>query len=173
MAAHRSPVISAAGHVAVGEARLAQGDVKAAADEANIALRLIRGVEAGGLVAAPLQALQGAFLLRTGQQAKGRSTIEGVVRKVRALQGPDNWTQALFTLEALARTARDAGEWDLAEWIAQQMLQHDPNYAGTQYALGLVAQHKGDAAGSRKAFDLAKRYWSKADANLPELKQLR
>jgi hypothetical protein len=146
--------------------------LKAAADEANIALRLIRGVEAGGLVAAPLQALQGAFLLRTGQQAKGRSTIEGVVRKVRALPGPDNWTQALFTLEALARTARDAGEWDLAEWIAQQMLQHDPNYAGTQYALGLVAQHKGDAAGSRKAFDLAKRYWSKADANLPELKQL-
>jgi tetratricopeptide (TPR) repeat protein len=166
-------VISAAGHVATGEARLAQGDFKAAADEANTALRLIRGVQAGGLVATPLQALQGAFLLRTGQKEKGRSTIEDVVRKVRALPGPDNWTQALFTLERLARAARDAGEWDLAEWIAQQMLQHDPNYAGTHYALGLVAQHKGDAAASRKAFDLAKQYWSKADAGLPELKQLR
>ena len=120
-----------------------------------------------------MQALQGAFLLRTGQKEKGRSTIEDVVRKVRALPGPDNWTQALFTLERLARAARDAGEWDLAEWIAQQMLQHDPNYAGTHYALGLVAQHKGDAAASRKAFDLAKQYWSKADAGLPELKQLR
>ena len=173
MIAHRSPVISAAGHVATGEARLAQGDFKAAADEANTALRLIRGVQAGGLVATPLQALQGAFLLRTGQKEKGRSTIEDVVRKVRALPGPDNWTQALFTLERLARAARDAGEWDLAEWIAQQMLQHDPNYAGTHYALGLVAQHKGDAAASRKAFDLAKQYWSKADAGLPELKQLR
>jgi len=172
MIAHRSPVISAAGHVAAGEARLAQGEFKAAADEANTALRLIRGAEAGGLVATPLQALQGAFLLRTGQNAKGRSTIEGVVHKVRALPGPDNWTQALFTLEALARTARDAGEWDLAEWIAQQMREHDPNYAGTHYALGLVAQHKGDAAASRKAFDLAKRYWSKADADLPELKRI-
>jgi tetratricopeptide (TPR) repeat protein len=172
MTAHRSPVISAAGHVAAGEARLAQGELKAAADEANTALRLIRGVEAGGLVATPLQALQGAFLLRTGEKEKGRSTIEGVVRKVRALPGPDNWTQALFTLEALARTARDAGEWDLAGWIAQQMREHDPNYAGTHYALGLVAQHKGDTAASRKAFDLAKRYWSKADADLPELKQI-
>jgi tetratricopeptide (TPR) repeat protein len=172
MTAHRSPVISAAGHVAAGEARLAQGELKAAADEANTALRLIRGVEAGGLVATPLQALQGAFLLRTGQKEKGRSTIEGVVRKVRALPGPDNWTQALFTLEALARTARDAGEWDLADWIALQMREHDPNYAGTHYALGLVAQHKGDTAASRKAFDLAKRYWSKADADLPELKQI-
>lgn len=172
MTAHRSPVISATGHVAAGEARLAQGDFKAAADEANTALRLIRGIEAGGLVATPLQALQGAFLLRTGQKAQGRSTIEGVVRKVRSLPGPDNWTQALFTLEALARTARDAGEWDLAEWIAQQMLQHDPNYAGTHYALGLVAQHKGDVAGSRKAFDQAKRYWNKADADLPELKNI-
>jgi tetratricopeptide (TPR) repeat protein len=172
MTAHRSPVISATGHVAAGEARLALGDFKAAAGEANAALRLIRGVQGGGLVATPLQALQGAFLLRTGQKEKGRSTIEDVVRKVRALPGPDNWTQALFTLERLARTARDAGEWDLAEWIAQQMQQHDPNYAGTHYALGLIAQHKGDAAVARKAFDLAKRYWSKADPDLPELKTI-
>jgi tetratricopeptide (TPR) repeat protein len=173
MAAYRSPVVSAAGHVAAGEARLALGEFKAAADEANTALRLIRGAEAGGLVAMPLQALQGAFLLRTGQKEKGRSTIEDVVRKVRALPGPDNWTQALFTLEALARTARDAADWDLAEWIARQMREHDPNYAGTHYALGLAAEHKGDAAASRAEFDLARRYWKNADANLPELKQLR
>jgi hypothetical protein len=172
MAANRSPVVSAAGHVMAGEARLLGGDFKAAADEANAALRLIRGAEAGGLVAAPLQALQGAFLLRTGQKAKGRSTIEDVVRKVRALPGPDNWTQALFTLEALARTARDAGDWELAGWIAQQMRDHDPQYAGTHYALGLVAEHRADAAASRAEFDLAKRYWKNADADLAELKKI-
>ena len=172
MAAHRSPVISAAGHVAAGEARLALGEFQAAADEANTALRLIRGAEAGGLVETPLQALQGAFLLRTGQKARGHAAIEEVVRKVRALPGPDNWTQALFTLEALARTARDAGEWDLAGWVAQQMREHDPNYAGTHYALGLAAQHRGDTAAMRAAFDLAKRYWKSADADLPELKKI-
>ncbi len=172
MAAHRSPVVSAAGHVAVGEARLALGEFKAAADEANAALRLIRGVEAGGLVATPLQALQGGFFLRTGQRDKGRLTIEDVVRKVRALPGPDNWVQALYTIDALGRTARDAGEWDLADWLAQQMLQHDPNYGGTHYALALVAQHKGDAAASRAEFDLAKKFWKNADADLAELKRI-
>jgi tetratricopeptide (TPR) repeat protein len=172
MAAHRSPVVSAAGHVAIGEARLALGEFKAAADEANAALRLIRGVEAGGLVATPLQALQGGFFLRSGQPDKGRSTIEDVVRKVRALPGPDNWVQALFTIEALGRTARDAGDWDLAGWLAQQMLQHDPNYGGTHYALALVAQHKGDAAASRAEFDLAKKFWKNADADLAELKRI-
>jgi tetratricopeptide (TPR) repeat protein len=172
MAAQRSPVVSAAGHVAMGEARMALGDVKAAADEANAALRLIRGVEAGGLVAAPLQALQGAFFLRTGQREKGRSTIQEVVRNVRALPGPDNWTQALFTIEALGRSARDAGEWELAGWLARQMLEHDPNYAGTHYALALVAEHKGDAAVSRAEFDLAKKFWKNADADLPELKRI-
>lgn len=173
MAGHRSPVVSAAGHVAAGQARLALGEYKAAADEANAALRVMRGAEAGGLVTTPLKALQGEFFLRTGQKEKGRSMLEEVARNVRALQGPDAWTQALFTLEALARTARDAGEWDLVGWIAQQMLAHDPNYAGTHYALGLVAQHNGDAAASRAEFDLAKRYWKNADADLPELKQLR
>ena len=173
MAGHRSPVVSAAGHVAAGEARLALGEFAAAADEANAALRLIRGVEGGGLVATPLQALQGGFFLRTGQKEKGRALLEEVARKVRAAPGPDAWTQALFTLEAMSRTARDAGEWDLAAWVAGQMLEHDPHYAGTQYAVGLVAQHKGDAAGSRAAFALARKYWANADADLPELKQLR
>ena len=172
MASHRSPVVSAAGHVAAGQARLAMREFKAAADEANLALRLMRGADAGGLVAVPLQALQGAFLLRTGQPEKGRPMLEEVVRKLRAVPGPDAWTQALFTLEALARTARDAGAWELAAWIAQQMFEHDPNYAGTHYALGLVAQHKGDRASSRAEFDLAKRFWKHADPDLAELKQL-
>src|SRR5262249_30524294 len=83
MALHRSPVVSAAGHVAAGQARLALGQFQAAADEANAALRAIRGAEGGGLVAVPLQALQGEFFLRTGQKEKGRGTLEEVAKKVR------------------------------------------------------------------------------------------
>jgi tetratricopeptide (TPR) repeat protein len=173
LASHRSPVVAAIGHVAAGQAKLALGDPKAAADEANAALRLVRGAEGGGLVAIPLQTLQGEFFLRTGQQAKGRPMLEEVVRKLRALPGPDAWTQTLFTLDSLARAARDAGEWDLAEWLARQMLDHDPNYAGTHYALGLAARHRGDGTGARREFDLAKQYWKNADPDLPELKQVR
>lgn len=168
LAAHRSPVVSAIGHVAAGHARLAMGDYKAASEEANAALRLIRGAEGGGLVAVPLQALQGEFLLRTGQTEKGRPMLEDVARKVRAAAGPDAWTQALFTLEAIARAARDSGAWDVAGWAARQMLDHDPHYAGTHLALGLVAQHNGDPAAARSAFELVREYWKNADRDLPE-----
>jgi tetratricopeptide (TPR) repeat protein len=171
--AHRAPVVSATGHVAAGFAHLALRDYKAASDAANAALRLIRGAEGGALVAAPLQLLQGEFFLRTGQKEKARPLLEEVAKKVRAAPGPDAWTQALFALETIARAARDAGDWPLASWAAGQMLAHDPHYAGTHLALGLVAQQKGDAAAATREFALVRQYWKNADPDLVEWKQLK
>ena len=65
--------------------------------------------------------------------------MERAAQKWRALPGPDAWTQSLFRLEAMARAARDVGDWPLAARMAQLMLEHDPAYAGTHYALALVA----------------------------------
>jgi tetratricopeptide (TPR) repeat protein len=170
LASHRSPVVSAAGHVAAGQARLALGEFKAASDEANTALRLMRASpEGAGLVATPLLALQGEFFLRTGQKDKAKPMLEEAAKQARAAPGPDAWTQALFTLEAIARAAREAGDWELAGWAARQMLEHDPNYAGSHYALALVAEHKGDAAAARAERALVAKYWQQADAALPEL----
>ncbi len=173
MASHRSPVVSAAGHVAAGEAQLALGRYQAATNEANAALREVRGAEAGGLVAAPLQALQGEFFLRTGQRDKGRSMLREVAKKARAAPGPDAWTQALFTLEAIAKAAREVGDWELAAWTADEMRDHDPHYAGTHYALMLVAEHNGDAQAARAERAQFEKYWKDADRDLPELKRLR
>ena len=171
LTSHRSPVVSAAGHVAAGEAQLALGRFQAAADEANAALRAMRGAEAGGLVAAPLQALEGEFFLRTGQRDKGRSMLQEMAKKARATPGPDAWTQTLFTLEAIARAAREVGDWELAAWTADQMRDHDPHYAGTHYALMLVAEHNGDAQTARSERTLFEKYWKDADRDLPELKR--
>jgi len=49
------------------------------------------------------------------------------------------------------------------------MKDHDPAYAGTRYALALVAEHKGDRALARREFEAALGYWQKADPELPEL----
>ncbi|MCU1382714.1 MAG: hypothetical protein JWL71_1411 [Acidobacteria bacterium] len=166
MAAHRSPIVSAAGHIEAGRARLALAQFKEAADEGNTALRLMRGAEGGRIVATPLQALQGEFLLRTGKTAQGRSMLEAVVHTSRALPGPDAWTQALFTIEAIARAAREVGDWDFAAWAAGEMLAHDPNYAGTHDALALVADHRGDTTTARTERALAATYWTHADADL-------
>jgi len=168
MAAHRSPVVSAAGHVEAGRARLALRQFKEAADEGNTALRLMRGTEGAGLVADSLQAFQGEFLLRTGKAAQGRPMLEDVVRKARARPGPDAWAQALFTIEAIARAAREVGDWELAAWAARQMLEHDPNYAGSHEALALVAEHGGDGQTARSERALVAKYWKNAD---PEVRK--
>lgn len=164
MIAHRSPIVSATGHIMAGGARLALGDFKAAADEANAALRLMRANPIGaGLAANALQQLQGEFLLRTGQRDKARPMLEELVKNVRSAPGPDAWSQALFTLEAIARTAREVGDWNLAQWMADQMIQHDPNYAGSHYARALAAEHNGDQPAAAAAMALARQFWKNAD----------
>jgi tetratricopeptide (TPR) repeat protein len=174
MVDHPSPVVSAMGHILAGRAALGAGRFGQGAAEANTALKLLRGVTQGaGLVTTPFEQLQGEFFLRTGQSEKGRAMLEGVIRKVRALPGPDEWTQALFTLESIARAARDVGDWDLAGRVAREMVEHDPSYAGSHYAVGLAARQAGDHQRARTEFALAEKYWNQADADLPELREVR
>jgi len=75
-------------------------------------------------------------------------------------------------LEAIAKTARDSGDWNLAESVARDMIEHDPTYAGGYFALGLVAEHAGHAAQAREQFVAAEKFWSKADKDLPELRRI-
>jgi tetratricopeptide (TPR) repeat protein len=174
MAAHRAPIVSAAGHVEAGRALLLQGQFQAATEEANAALRLMRSAPNGaGLVATPLKALHGEFFLRTGERDKGRAMLEEVTRAVRAAPGPDAWTQATFEIEAIARAARDTGAWELADWAARQMIEHDSRYAGAHYARALVARHAGDEKTAGAELALAAQYWTKADPDLPELQTIR
>jgi tetratricopeptide (TPR) repeat protein len=174
MASHPSPLVSAIGHVESGEARLALKEPRAAADEANAALRLMRSSpEGAGIVAPALRQLQGELLMLRGQRDQGRAALQQVAKDIRAAPGPDAWVQALFTLEAIARAAREAGDWEFAAWAAQQMLEHDPNYAGTHYAIGLVARHNGHHAAARSAFERARTLWAHSDPGLPELQDLK
>src|SRR5579864_2605306 len=92
---------------------------------------------------------------------------------VRAMPGPDAWCAARFELEAIAQTARQLDDWGLAEFTAQQMIEHDPSYAGGYFALGMVAEHAGEGAKARQQFAMAEKFWSKADKDLPELGQVR
>jgi tetratricopeptide (TPR) repeat protein len=173
LAGHPSPVVSAIGHVEAGEALLTAGRFAQAADESNAALAALRrATEGQNLVAPALKQLQGEFFLRTGQGQKGRTMLDQVAREVRARPGPDNWSEALFTLEAIARAAREVGDWELARTLARQLFEHDPSYAGTHFALALVAGHDGDAGKARAEFALARGYWRKADPDLIELKRI-
>jgi tetratricopeptide (TPR) repeat protein len=171
---HPSPVVQATGHIEAGFALLALNRPADGATSSNAALRVLRSAQAGqGLAAIALEALQGEFMLRTAQRDKGRQVMERAAQKWRGLPGPDAWTQSLFRLEALARAARSVGDWPLAARLAQVMLEHDPNYAGTHFALGLVSHHNsGTSAATLREFALAEKAWAGADADLPELKTI-
>jgi tetratricopeptide (TPR) repeat protein len=172
--AHPSLVVQATGHIEAGFAQLAMKRPADGATSSNAALKSLRSAQAGqGLAAIALEALQGEFLLRTAQREKGRQVMERAAQKWRSLPGPDAWTQSLFRIEALARAAREVGDWALAARMAQLMLEHDPNYGGTHFALGLVAHHNtGTSDTTLRAFALAEKAWASADRDLAELKTM-
>jgi tetratricopeptide (TPR) repeat protein len=175
LAAHPSPLVGAIGHVMTGRAYLAAGQYKEAAGAANAALKALRAASAGQAIVAPeLEVLQGEFFLRTGQPEKGRAMLDEVVRRLReGGAGPDTWAQTLFTIESIARAARQAGDWEFAGFAARQLAAQDGRYAGAHYALGLVAEHNGDTRTALSEFALAEKAWSKADADLQELRDIR
>jgi len=116
-----------------------------------------------------IEALRAEILLREGKTEEGRAMFKTVQRKLRALLGPDAWSQALFRLESIAQVAREAGDWELAEYTAKQMLEHDPAYGGSHYALALVDEHRRQNSAAEKGFARAEEQWRNADAELPEL----
>jgi tetratricopeptide (TPR) repeat protein len=171
------PATRTIGHIIASQALLVMNQMVAAREELAGAERDLRDVprSAGGVLVSQsavepeVEALRAEILLRSGEIAKGRTIMKGVESKLRALLGPDAWSMTLFRLEFIARIAREVGDWELAEYTAQQMLEHDPSYAGTHYALALVAEHKGDTSTTQQEFATSEKYWSHADPDLPEL----
>jgi tetratricopeptide (TPR) repeat protein len=169
----------AVGHVYAGHALLVLGRIREATEELTAAEKEGQALShVGAMVTRSslepyVEGLRAEIYLRSGKMKEGREILKEVMRKLRAVPGPDAWSQGLFRLEAIARSAREVGDWELAEYTARQMLDHDPAYAGTHYALALVAEHKRDRAAARKAYAAAEKYWRNADADLPELSQVR
>ena len=165
----RWDIVRAIGYIFVSHAQMALNNMSAASEAAKTALAEMQRMGGHAAFVAPhLLALQGEFYLRSGQAEKGRSILKQVVAKIRAEPGPDAWTEALFRLEAIAAAARTAGDWDLADYVARQMLEHDAAYAGSHYAMALVADHKNDK-GAAAEYAQAEKLWRNADADLPEL----
>ena len=163
-----------AGHGLAGAALLRMGKLPEAQDELRQAEQESEQIPTSVLASLPdAGVLRAEILMRSGDSAKAEAVLKDVEQKLRAAPGPDSWSEALFDLESIADAARAAGDWQLAEYTARQMIDHDPSYAGGYYALGLVAEHNGDANASRQQFAAAEKNWAKADSDLPELDHIR
>jgi tetratricopeptide (TPR) repeat protein len=177
LAAGRSAAARAAGRALEGHALLelgrpaeARASLKAGDDELASVPTLAAGLTVTRRVVQPwVDTLRGELLLRDGKAAEGRALLQDVQKRLRAIPGPDAWIQALFRLEGIARLAREAGDWVLAEYTAQQMIEHDTAYAGAHAAMAAVARHAGDAARAERELEAARRAWADAD---PEVRAL-
>jgi len=174
-AATRSVGHALAGHALLALGRRAEADAALAAAEKELGETpvVVGGIAVARAAVEPyVDTLRGEILLRAGKP-EGRPKMIEVARRLRALPGPDAWSQALFRLEAMAQTAREVGDWELAGHIAREMIDHDPAYGGSRLAAALVAAHAGDAAAASREMALAEAAWREADPDLPELKQVR
>jgi len=168
------PMARLAGHTLAGEALLGLNKPDDAQAELALAEHEAEALPADTVASLPYPAaLRAALLLRSGQMQEGDKLYVDVEQTAVSMPGPDAWVAAVFTLESIARTARDANDWDLARFTAEQMIQHDPEYAGGHFALGLVAEHGGESQGSRPMFARAGELWNHADPGLPELAVIR
>jgi tetratricopeptide (TPR) repeat protein len=167
-------IVRAIGFIMASHALMSQNKLPEASNEAKAVLNELQlAGRKASFVSADMSVLQGEFFLRTGQGEKGRLLLKQAMTKMRAERGPDNWTQALFQLEAIAKTAREINDWDLAVYTTAQLQEHDANYAGTHFALALLAEQKGDKTTALAEFKLAEKLWSDADKDLPELLQIK
>jgi tetratricopeptide (TPR) repeat protein len=168
------------GHALAGQALMALGradeakvKLKAAQNELEAVPLIAHGLDPTRIAVEPwVNALHGEMLLHARKTGEGQRVLKEVIKALRSAPGPDAWSQGLFRLEAMARNATVARDWEFAEYVANQMLEHDEAYGGSHCSMALVLEHKGDSAGARRAVQNAKRYWKDADPDLPELKTI-
>lgn len=163
------------GQALVGLGRIdeAQAELVAARRDLDSIPRITPGIVPNRtMVEGLVEGLRGELLLRTGKAEEGRAVLMEAQRALRAVPGPDAWTQALFRLESIARSAREAGDWQLADYTARQMLEHDPAYGGSHYALAMVLRNSGDTSGAARELAAARNAWRDADSDLPEMREI-
>lgn len=168
------PQARTVGHVLAGQALLAlkrKDEAAAELEAAKGALEevpvIVPGIQPRRSMVQPwVDSLRGELLLRTGKVEEGAALLKQVQSQLRAIPGPDAWTQTLFRLETMAAAARDAGAWDFARHTASVMLEHDAAYGGSHLAMALVLKHEGDEVGAARENDEARRCWKDADPEM-------
>jgi len=113
--------------------------------------------------------LRGEIALRKGNATEANAQLNEVLNRFLGAMRSGDAVNYLFNMLYIAQQARAAGDWNLTETAAKQMLIFDPSYAGGHYVAAVVAEHKGDSATARLEFTLAENHWGQADPELPEI----
>lgn len=168
------PMGKLAGYAAAGRAYLAMNRIDDAKGELDAAEREMENVPSSTIGQLPNASILRAEIALSMHKFEGADEpLKQIETTLRAMPGPDSWSESLFELESIARAAEQAADWPLVEYTGHQIIEHDPSYAGGYYVAGLVAEHGGDNSLAQSQFQKAGKLWAGADPNLPELVTLR
>jgi len=170
-----SALARTAGYSLAGAALLAmneQNKARLKLDQADKEYSTLIAADKGS-VRTYTETLRAQLLLSAGSRDEALGVFQKVSARIAAANGPDAWIQGVYQLERIAEGARKAGDWELAEQFTQSLMDRASDYSGSHFAAALVLGHKGDLEAARKEFSRAATGWAHADADLPEMRDVR
>ena len=183
LTAGKYPAGRAIGQVLTGHAFLAlnrmneaRAALTAAEKEMQSVPRLAPGVSVGARALQPYgRAASGKPAAVSAKMEEGARFSKSVIRRLRALPGPACLEPGAFRLEMIAQTAREVGDWELAEYTARQACSSMTLATRVpHYALALVARAESRQKRSRKRIRRSGKILAQADPDpLPELARAR
>jgi tetratricopeptide (TPR) repeat protein len=169
-----SSLARVAGHALAGSAFVSLAKIEEAARELTLAESQIAQLPPAELPSARFYVASLRAQLQLVQNSlDAQALLARIAAHIRAENGPDAWIQGIYQLERIHRVARTTENWDVAKQFAELMAERAPEYAGSHFALALCARHAGNSGLVESEFASAATYWSHADADLPELIEVR
>ncbi|MCY7352621.1 MAG: hypothetical protein LH606_18515 [Cytophagaceae bacterium] len=162
------------GHYILGLAHLQNNrwaEAKREADASAAELPTVRRADPTGRITSwvkPYPEFLSALIYLREPGTAGIDSVRAFQKEARNQYGPDGWIEALFQLETIARQAQAAGRTEFAAEATKTLADHDAGYAGTHYALAVLARQRGDAAVAQRELALASTGWQRADASFRE-----
>lgn len=110
-----------------------------------------------------LQRLAAELRYRSGEGDAGAVAFRKVAVASLDDRAHDGWFTPILDIEAMARAAHAAKDWELVGELGRLLIEHDPTYGGGYYLAAISAEGLGDLEAAEEAFGEARQHWKDAD----------
>lgn len=142
---------------------LARNDLGCAAAEIQVLEQAWRERPRRGELELQLLETRGIYLCRSGSIDAGLQLLEKAVRLTMDDYRHHAWGNGAYYMEIWGEEALRGGRWEIAEEAFLEALAHDLGSVRAALGLALLKEREGDTASSQRYYELARRFWAKAD----------
>ncbi|MCS7168395.1 MAG: hypothetical protein RMI91_13645 [Gemmatales bacterium] len=107
---------------------------------------------------------RGVYLCRSGAAEVGLALLEKAVRMTMDDYRHHAWGNGAYYMEIWGEEALCCGQWEIAEEAFLEALAHDSGSVRAALGLALLKEREADHASAQRYYELARRFWARADA---------